>query len=206
LVYVPLIGILGGLYELAVALFQRLFVAITGTPSEVPMLIAVFLIAAVFTPLRKAMEGAVDRWARGGWTEGADGDGERVVAMQGTASATQEAIAPEVTTTAPLEAVGWDPRPDRGRQHRTRPEADEVEALRTMATVTAIRRLEARVAAGAPDGDATRETHTLTLDGEGKVACPAGARVPFSICLGCPYPISISVAPGQIRCALPVDP
>jgi uncharacterized membrane protein len=62
LVYVLLMGVLGGLYALAVTVFQRLFVALTGGTSEVPLLIALFLTAAAFTPLRKALEGAVDGW------------------------------------------------------------------------------------------------------------------------------------------------
>jgi hypothetical protein len=64
LVYVPLMGVLGGLYALAVAVFQRLFTAITGETSDAALLIAVFLIAAAFTPLRQALERAVGRWAR----------------------------------------------------------------------------------------------------------------------------------------------
>ncbi len=63
LVYVPLLGLLGGLYAAAAALFQRLFVTLTGEPSEVPLLMAVFIIAAAFTPVRKWLEGVVDRWA-----------------------------------------------------------------------------------------------------------------------------------------------
>jgi hypothetical protein len=64
LVYVPLMGALGGLYALAVVVFQRVFMALTGETSDVALLLAVFLIAATFTPMRKALEGAVDRWAR----------------------------------------------------------------------------------------------------------------------------------------------
>ena len=62
LVYIILMGVLGGLYALAVAVFQRLFAFLTGDSSEVPLLVALFLTAAAFTPLRRALEAAVDRW------------------------------------------------------------------------------------------------------------------------------------------------
>jgi hypothetical protein len=64
MVYVPLMGMLGGLYAIAVAIFQRVFIVLTGGTSDVALFMAVFLIAAAFTPMRKALEGAVDRWAR----------------------------------------------------------------------------------------------------------------------------------------------
>jgi hypothetical protein len=63
IVYVPLMGALGGLYALAVTVFQRIFVAVTGETSDAALLIAVFLIAATFTPLRKALDGLAERWA-----------------------------------------------------------------------------------------------------------------------------------------------
>jgi two-component system, NarL family, sensor kinase len=64
LVYVPLMAILGGLYTLSIAVFQRIFVAITNETSDAPLLITVFLVAAAFTPVRKSLEGMVDRWIR----------------------------------------------------------------------------------------------------------------------------------------------
>ena len=63
LVYVPLVGMLGGLYALAVAAFQRVFLSLTGETSDAALLAALFLIAAAVTPLRKALEAAVDSWA-----------------------------------------------------------------------------------------------------------------------------------------------
>jgi hypothetical protein len=61
LVYVPLVGIVAGLYAASVALFQRVFVAATGNTSDAAAIISALLLAAVFTPIRKAIEGIVDR-------------------------------------------------------------------------------------------------------------------------------------------------
>jgi hypothetical protein len=61
LVYVPLTALLGGLYAASVALFQRIFVAITGDRSDAAIVITTLILAAVFTPARKALEGVVDR-------------------------------------------------------------------------------------------------------------------------------------------------
>jgi hypothetical protein len=206
LVYVPLIGILGGLYALAVTLFQRLFVNITGTPSEVPMLVAVFVIAAAFTPVRKAMESAVDRWARGAWAAGALGEGEDVDAVQARAEPPAWRGEPNATprepTTAPIEAEGPDRPFDRESPQRTTGDADAVEALQTVAAVAAVRRLEARLTSGLLDGNVTLETQARPIDGAGRVACPVGSLVPFSYCLGCPYLTSISVAPREVRCGI----
>ena len=68
LVYVPMMAILGGMYTAAVAVFQRVFVAVTGETSDVPLVITIFLVAAAFTPVRKGLEGMVDRWIRGAAT------------------------------------------------------------------------------------------------------------------------------------------
>ncbi|HVM30430.1 MAG TPA: hypothetical protein VM305_06635 [Candidatus Limnocylindrales bacterium] len=61
LVYVPLVGIVAGFYAASVALFQRLFVAFTGNSSDAAAVISALLLAAVFTPVRKWLEGVVDR-------------------------------------------------------------------------------------------------------------------------------------------------
>ncbi len=66
LVYVPLMAILGGLYTASVAIFQRIFVALTGGTSDAALVMTIFLVATAFTPVRKGLEGAVDRWIRGG--------------------------------------------------------------------------------------------------------------------------------------------
>jgi hypothetical protein len=61
LVYVPLVGIVAGLYAACVALLQRFFVALTGDTSDAAAVISALILAAVFTPIRKAIEGMVDR-------------------------------------------------------------------------------------------------------------------------------------------------
>jgi hypothetical protein len=66
LVYLPLVGLLGGLYAASVTLVQRLFVTLTGDTSDVAIIVSSLLIAWVFTPLRKLLEGAVERHVRPG--------------------------------------------------------------------------------------------------------------------------------------------
>jgi hypothetical protein len=61
LVYVPLMAILGGLYTAGIAVFQRLFVAFTGKTSDVAIILTALLVASIFTPLRKVLEGALER-------------------------------------------------------------------------------------------------------------------------------------------------
>lgn len=61
LVYVPLVGIVAGLYAGLVALLQRLFTAVTGNTSDAATVISALVLAAVFTPLRNAIQAAVDR-------------------------------------------------------------------------------------------------------------------------------------------------
>ena len=60
LVYIPLTGLLGGLYAASVALFQRVFIALTGDRSDGAIVITTLILAGTFTPVRKALEGAVD--------------------------------------------------------------------------------------------------------------------------------------------------
>jgi hypothetical protein len=61
LVYVPLTGGLAGLYAASVALFQRLFQALTGDKSDAAIVISALVLAAVFTPARNTLQGIVDR-------------------------------------------------------------------------------------------------------------------------------------------------
>jgi hypothetical protein len=61
LVYLPLTAILGGLYTASIALFQRVFVALTGETSDSAIVLTVLVVAAAFTPVRKALEGVVER-------------------------------------------------------------------------------------------------------------------------------------------------
>ena len=61
LVYIPLVGIVGGLYAGMVALLQRVFTAATGDTSDAAAVISALALAAVFTPIRNALQSAVDR-------------------------------------------------------------------------------------------------------------------------------------------------
>jgi hypothetical protein len=61
LVYVPLTAIIAGLYAGVVALLQRVFQSVTGDTSDAAIVISTLILASVFTPLRKWLEGIVDR-------------------------------------------------------------------------------------------------------------------------------------------------
>lgn len=61
LVYVPLSAACGGLYSAGIALFQRLFVAVTGETSDAAIALAILVVATAFTPLRRWLEGSVER-------------------------------------------------------------------------------------------------------------------------------------------------
>lgn len=61
LVYVPLMGICGGLYAAGLALSQRVFVAVTGNTSDMAVIVATLLMAAAFTPARRTLEVGVER-------------------------------------------------------------------------------------------------------------------------------------------------
>lgn len=61
LVYLPLTAILGGLYTASIAFFQRLFVAVTGETSDTAIVLTVLVVAAAFTPIRKALESLAER-------------------------------------------------------------------------------------------------------------------------------------------------
>ena len=61
LVYVPLVGVVAGLYAGLVALLQRIFTAATGDTSDAAAVISALALAAVFTPIRNAIQAAVDR-------------------------------------------------------------------------------------------------------------------------------------------------
>jgi hypothetical protein len=60
-VYLPLTGILGGFYAAGVALFQRVFVAITGDKSDAAVVITTLVLAGMFTPIRNSIQNLVDR-------------------------------------------------------------------------------------------------------------------------------------------------
>jgi hypothetical protein len=61
LVYVPLTAFLAGLYSASVALFQKVFQAVTGDRSDAAIIISALVLAAVFTPAKTWLQGKVDR-------------------------------------------------------------------------------------------------------------------------------------------------
>jgi two-component system NarL family sensor kinase len=61
LVYVSLVGIVAGIYAGLVALLQRAFTALTGDTSDAAAVISALALATVFTPIRNALQAAVDR-------------------------------------------------------------------------------------------------------------------------------------------------
>jgi hypothetical protein len=61
LVYVPLSAFLAGLYAASVALFQRIFASVSGDTSDITIVLTTLVLAGTFTPVRKWLEGVVDR-------------------------------------------------------------------------------------------------------------------------------------------------
>ena len=64
LVYVPLTAILAGVYTASIAVFQRLFPAITGQKSDAAVVLTTLLVAAAFTPIKNALQGLVDKYLK----------------------------------------------------------------------------------------------------------------------------------------------
>jgi hypothetical protein len=62
LVYGSLTAILAGVFTAAVGLAQRLFVAYTGSTSDAAIVLTTLVVATLYAPLRKRLEGLVDRW------------------------------------------------------------------------------------------------------------------------------------------------
>jgi len=60
-VYVLLTAVLAGVYTGAVALFQRLFVALSGQGSDLAIVMTLFVLATVFTPIKNTLQENVDR-------------------------------------------------------------------------------------------------------------------------------------------------
>jgi hypothetical protein len=61
LVYGSLTAILAGVFTAAVGLAQRLFIAVTGETSDAAIVLTTLVVATLYAPLRKRLEGLVDR-------------------------------------------------------------------------------------------------------------------------------------------------
>ena len=60
-VYALLTAALAGVYTASVALFQRMFVVMTGQNSDIAIVMTLFVLATVFTPVKNTLQEAVDR-------------------------------------------------------------------------------------------------------------------------------------------------
>jgi hypothetical protein len=60
-VYLPLTAALAGVFAASTAVLQRLFVEVTGGPSDGAIILSTLLIAAIFAPIRDLVQGIVDR-------------------------------------------------------------------------------------------------------------------------------------------------
>ena len=63
-VYIGLTAVLAGLYTAAVALFQRMIVALTGESSDLAVVLTLFVLATVFTPLKNTLQSNADRFIK----------------------------------------------------------------------------------------------------------------------------------------------
>ncbi len=62
LVYVPLTGIVAGLFAASIALFQRLAQALTGETSDTAIIISALILASLFTPIKNGLQAVVDKY------------------------------------------------------------------------------------------------------------------------------------------------
>lgn len=61
LVYVPLTAILAGVYSASIALFQKVFLALTGDKSDAAIVITTLILATLFTPVKNGLQTFVDK-------------------------------------------------------------------------------------------------------------------------------------------------
>jgi hypothetical protein len=61
IVYALLTAVLAGVYTAAVALFQRVFIALSGQNSDLAIVMTLFVLATVFTPIKNTLQATVDR-------------------------------------------------------------------------------------------------------------------------------------------------
>jgi hypothetical protein len=99
LVYVPLMGLLAGLYAASVALFQRLFVSMTGNGTDAAIVLSSLILAGAFTPARQSIEARVSRRFKPVEPPHRSGDGEPMPAWSAAPDMFGERPAP-----APSEA------------------------------------------------------------------------------------------------------
>ena len=107
LVYATLTAILGGVYVAGIEFLQRLFIVYTGQKSDTAIVITVFAVASLFTPLQKWIERLVERRL------GGRGPAEKLEALTASVEAVTRVIDPHQVArrlvddaVAAFEAVG----------------------------------------------------------------------------------------------------
>ncbi len=65
LVYIPLTAIVAGLYSASITLFQKIFIATTGSKSDTALVLSSFLLATTFTPIKNGLQTVVDKRFKG---------------------------------------------------------------------------------------------------------------------------------------------
>jgi hypothetical protein len=63
-VYISLTAVLAGVYTAAVALFQRTIVALTGESSDLAVVMTLFVLATVFTPIKNTLQSGADKYIK----------------------------------------------------------------------------------------------------------------------------------------------
>ncbi|MCU0505727.1 MAG: hypothetical protein MUE82_08140 [Chloroflexi bacterium] len=104
LVYIPLMGLLAGLYAASVALFQRLFVSMTGNGTDAAIVLSSLILAGAFTPARQAIEARVSKRFKPAEPQHRTGDGEPMPA---------QAAPPDIFAGREQPAADAAPRADR---------------------------------------------------------------------------------------------
>jgi hypothetical protein len=61
LVYIPLTGILAGMYAASIRIFQTFFESVLGTKTDVAVVLTTLVLASTFTPIKNALQEAVDK-------------------------------------------------------------------------------------------------------------------------------------------------
>lgn len=65
LVYIPLTGILAGMYAASIRVFQTFFESVLGTKTDVAVVMTTLVLASTFTPIKNALQEAVDKRFKG---------------------------------------------------------------------------------------------------------------------------------------------
>jgi hypothetical protein len=103
-------GLLAGLYAASVALFQRLFVSMTGNGTDAAIVISSLILAGVFTPARQAIEARVSKRFKPAEPSHRTGDGEPMPARSASPDIFGEREAPTASETRPDRVAALEER------------------------------------------------------------------------------------------------